>query len=827
MASKKRKPEESEERKSQEMAPNGKPVARKPAKAAGKDPKRTPRKPGIPAATREGRIKAEQQNVQEASLSLAAPDLPPPPPAGVSHPEGDMAAQPEFSDGVHPDEFYSLVHCTCHTPHRLLGIHKGTCKGQAGLIVRCWHPDATRAELLIKGEDQPIEMKPLGVHGLFGAWLAGRDFPIHYELQFHFPSGAQWKTLDPYKFLPSIGELDVWLHSEGNHLHSYQKFGAQLTEMDGIKGVTFCVWAPNARRISVIGDFNRWDGRINPMRNMGSSGIWELFVPGASEGQGYKYEILTHDGHLRYKADPYAFAFDLRPSTHSKIVDLDKHAWDDDIYMERLPDRHYLREPMSVYEVHLGSWMRVPEENNRWLTYRELAHRLAPHLQRYGFTHIELLPVAEHPFDGSWGYQVTGYYAPTSRFGAPEDFKYFVDYMHQHGIGVIVDWVPAHFPRDDFALRWFDGRALYEHEDPRRGEHRDWGTLIFDYGRPEVKNFLLSNALFWLDEYHIDGLRVDAVASMIYLDYSREPGQWEPNIHGGNENLEATAFLRQLNEIVHRDYPGRFTVAEESTSFPGVSRPTYTGGLGFTFKWNMGWMNDTLRYFARDPLYRRFHHGELTFALIYQYTENFILPFSHDEVVHGKGSLIGKMPGDKWQKFANLRLLYSYMYAHPGKNLLFMGCEFAQFAEWSETRSLDWHLASEPLNKGIENMLSALGWAYRENREFWVLDNDPIGFRWIDFSDSESSVLAFMRQGPENHMLCVFNLTPVPRYGYRVGAPEAGRYREVFNSDAAEFGGSNVGNYGGVFTQDIPWHGQLQSIHMNVPPLGAVFLKPE
>ncbi len=723
-------------------------------------------------------------------------------------------------------EFEALRHCTCWNPHRLLGAHEGTWEGKRGLCVRAWHPDAEAAEL-VPDSGKPIAMNRLGCPGVFGVWLPGRTFPLHYRVRFHFPQRDTWEIEDPYQFLPSLGELDVHLLCEGNHFHAYRKMGAQLREIDGVKGASFCVWAPNARRVSVIGEFNNWDGRVHPMRSLGSSGLWEIFLPGVCDGMGYKFEILTHDWHLRYKADPYSFAFDLRPSTHSRVVDLHRHQWSDDAWMERLPERRPLEEPMNVYEVHLGSWMRIPEEGNRWLTYRELAERLVHHVKRYGFTHVELLPIAEHPFDGSWGYQVTGYFAPTSRFGSPADFKFFVDYLHRHGVGVIVDWVPAHFPRDDFALRWFDGTALYEHADPRRGEHKDWGTLVFDYGRPEVRNFLLSNALFWLDEYHIDGLRVDAVASMIYLDYSREPGEWTPNEYGGNENLEAISFLRQLNEVVHAEYPGRFTVAEESTSFAGVSRPTYAGGLGFTFKWNMGWMNDTLRYFGRDPLYRKYHQNDLTFALVYQYTENFVLPLSHDEVVHGKGSLMSRMPGDRWQKAANLRLLYSYMYAHPGKKLLFQGAEIGQFAEWHHGRSVDWHLASDPFHKGIERCLEAVGQLYLRSREFWLFDNDAIGFRWLEYDDAENCVLAFVRQGPDRHTICAFNFTPVPRLGYRLGAPEAGVYRESFNSDSALFGGSNVGNYGRVFTQPVPWHGCAQSVYINLPPLGAVYLQYE
>lgn len=730
----------------------------------------------------------------------------------------------EFSDCISPQELVPLRECRCHEPHRLLGAHQGEWDGKKGIIIRAWHPDAVEV-FVVPQRGNEIPMRPLPVEGTFGVWLPGKTFPFSYQLRYVFGPGKEWLTRDPFQYLPSVGDLDLWLHSEGNHRHAYRKFGAQLREIDGVKGVSFLVWAPNARRVSVIGDFNNWDGRLHPMRSMGSSGTWEVFIPGAREGMNYKYEILTQDNALRYKADPYAFAFDLRPSSHSKIVDLDSYKWNDGKYMEKITERRYLQEPMAVYEVHPGSWMRVPEEGNRWLNYRELAECLIPHVKKYGFTHIELLPVAEHPFDGSWGYQVTGYYAVTSRFGTPDDFKYFVDYCHQHGIGVIVDWVPAHFPRDDFALRWFDGTALYEHSDPRKGEHKDWGTLIFNYGRPEVRNFLLSNALFWLDEYHIDGLRVDAVASMIYLDYSRQPGEWIPNEHGGNENLEAISFLRQLNEVVHGDYPGRFTVAEESTSFPGVSRPTYSGGLGFTFKWNMGWMNDTLAYFSRESIHRKHHQNDLTFALIYQYTENFVLPFSHDEVVHGKGSLLAKMPGDSWQKFSNLRLLYSYMYAHPGKKLLFMGSEFAQGQEWNYDRSLDWHQAAHPLHKGVEECLAALGDVYLRNREFWILDNEPVGFRWIDFTDHESSVLCFLRQGPDGHTVCVFNFTPVPRLGYRVGCPGKGQYREIHNSDSEAFGGSNVGNCGLVMTQDMSWHGQPHSMYLNLPPLGAVFLK--
>ncbi len=770
------------------------------------------------------RTKTTTKNTSVAKSSTRKPSKTPVSKAPIAIKATEEAI---FCDGIGPEQFEPLIHCVCHDPHRLLGCHETTFKRKKGIVLRAWNPEAISISVIPEGTNEPVELIQSSIHGLFGAFLEGWKFPVRYKLLIKLIDGREVTREDPYAFMPSLGDLDLWLHSEGNHLHAYRKFGAQLRTIDGVKGVSFTVWAPSARRVSVIGEFNDWDGRVNPMRSMGGSGTWELFIPGAREGAGYKFEIYTHDGNLRYKADPYSFGFDLRPSTHSRVVDLDNYEWNDRNYMEHLQYRQILQEPVAVYEVHLGSWMRIPEEGNRWLNYREAAHRLVPHVQRYGFTHVELMPIAEHPFDGSWGYQVTGYYAPTSRFGSLDDFKYFVDYLHQHGIGVILDWVPAHFPRDDFALRWFDGTALYEHSDPRKGEHKDWGTLIFNYERPEVQNFLLSNALFWLDEFHIDGLRVDAVASMIYLDYSRKEGEWVPNKYGGRENLEAIDFLRRLNETVHREYPGRFTVAEESTAFPGVSRPVYSGGLGFTFKWNMGWMNDTLKYFEQNPVHRKYHQGGLSFSLVYQYTENFMLPLSHDEVVHGKGSLVGKMPGDEWQKYANLRLLYSYMYAHPGKKLLFMGAEFGQKSEWNYDTSLSWHEAGQPLSGGIENCLQSLGWAYRMNRAFWLFDNEPIGFRWIDHTDSDNSIVSFVRQGPENHVVCIFNFTPVPRLGYRVGVPGPGLYREIYNSDALEYGGSGVGNYGQVFTQDLPWHGCAQSVHMNIPPLGAVFLKYE
>jgi 1,4-alpha-glucan branching enzyme len=733
--------------------------------------------------------------------------------------------QPELADGIHPDEFNQLRDVTCHDPHRLLGAHAATVNGKSGLAIRAWKPDAAKVEFQEIGNKKPQPMTRLTDDGVFGIWLEGRETPIRYEFHTEFKDGATHTGRDPYNFLPTLGDLDLYLLGQGNHYEAYNKMGAQVTEMDGVAGVAFAVWAPSAKRVSIIGDFNFWNGQTTPMRSMGPSGVWEVFVPGLESGARYKYEIQAQDGRVFEKADPYAFAFDLRPSTHSRVHDRTTYTWKDGPYMDILPQRTYLEEPMNVYEVHLGSWMRIPEEEDRWLNYREAAHAIVDHAKKYSFTHVELMPVAEHPFDGSWGYQVTGYYAPTSRFGSPDDFKYFVDYLHRHGLGVIVDWVPAHFPKDDFALRQFDGSALFEHADPRQGEHMDWGTLIFNYGRAEVKNFLLSNALFWLEEYHIDGLRVDAVASMLYLDYSREEGQWVPNKYGGRENLEAIDFLRQLNDVVHAEYPGRFTVAEESTSFTGVSRPTYMGGLGFTFKWNMGWMNDTLEFFAHEPIHRQYHQNELTFSMVYQYTENFILPFSHDEVVHGKGSMLDKMPGDDWQKFANLRLLYTFMFAHPGKKLLFQGAEFGQWAEWDHAASLDWHQAQYDNHKGIESCLSDLGKFYREHDALWKWDNEEIGFRWIDFSDHGSSVLSFVRIGPSGHLVCAFNFTPVTREGYRIGFPQGGFYEEVFNSDSGHYGGSNAGNNGGVDTQLWSMHNCAHSAEITIPPLGAVFFR--
>ena len=624
-----------------------------------------------------------------------------------------------------------------------------------------------------------------------------------------------------------FSDLDLYLFGEGNHTRIYEKLGAHPMSRDGVEGTHFAVWAPNAARVSVVGDFNAWDGRAHPMRSLGTSGVWAEFVPGARIGHRYKLEITTRTGTVLEKADPFGFAFEVPPLSASVICRID-YEWHDHGWMNQRPGfESWYRRPMAVYEVHLGSWARVPEDGERHLTYRELAERLVPYVKEMGYTHIELLPVMEHPFSGSWGYQVIGFYAPTSRFGSPADFKAFVDACHQHGIGVILDWVPGHFPKDAHGLAQFDGTALYEHADPRQGEHRDWGTLIFNYGRNEVRNFLLANALFWLREYHVDGLRVDAVASMLYLDYSRNPGEWIPNRYGGRENIEAIEFLRQLNALTHVEHPGSIMVAEESTAWPSVSRPTYVGGLGFTYKWNMGWMNDILEFVRLDPVHRRWHHQHLTFSLLYAFTENFILPFSHDEVVHGKGSMFGKIPGDDWQKAATLRALYGFMYAHPGKKLMFMGAEFGQGREWNYDQSLDWHLLELPSHRGLRQFVTDLNHLYRRERALHEVDFDGHGFRWIDCTDSDNSVVSFIRRSQDGGeaVVAILNFTPVPREGYRIGVPAAGSYIELINSDAAVYGGGNVGNGGAVFTEPIASHGHADSLRLTLPPLGCLLLK--
>ncbi len=658
---------------------------------------------------------------------------------------------------------------------------------------------------------------------------AAADHPVAGDAQPEHPAAAdagQAPAPSVDSGISPLGDLDLYLTGQGNHQRLWEKMGAHPAVIDGVEGATFAVWAPNATAVSVVGEFNSWDGRLHPMRSLGSSGIWYGFIPGLQPGQLYKYEIHTRQGDIRIKSDPFAFAAELRPGTASRIWDITRYQWNDGAWMESRRQRNWRQEPMNIYEMHLGSWMRSPDETHRWLTYREIAPRLVDHLRRYNFTHVEFMPVAEHPLDQSWGYQVTGYYAPTSRWGTPDDFKFLVDALHQAGIGVITDWVPAHFPKDDAALRWFDGTALYEHADPRQGEHRDWGTLIFNYGRNEVRNFLLANALFWYDVYHIDALRVDAVASMLYLNYSRKEGDWIPNKYGGRENLEAIDFIRRVNEAVYGLYPGAFTIAEESTDWGGVTLPTYLGGLGFGFKWDMGWMHDTLTYFTKEPVHRTWHHNDLTFGMLYAYTENFINPLSHDEVVYGKRSLLYKMPGDDWQRFANLRALYAYMYTRPGKKLLFMGAEFAQEWEWRFDHSLDWHLCARARHKGIELLMEDLGRLYRQKDVFWAWDPEPRGFEWIECNDAQASVLAYIRRGPGGIVVVAINLTPVPRPGYRIGVPEPGYYREILNTDSRIYGGSDMGNGGGRLADEVPSHGRNWSLNLTLPPLAAVVMEP-
>ena len=649
---------------------------------------------------------------------------------------------------------------------------------------------------------------------------------MRYRLEVRDEDGTTELHADPYAFPPTLGELDLHLLAEGRHEHLYDRLGAHRRELDGVAGTAFAVWAPNARSLSVVGDFNGWDGRLNPMRSLGGSGVWELFVPGVEPGSRYKYELRERAGRLVLKADPVAFAAERPPATASLTHD-PRHVWGDADWLERRRARRPLDEPLSIYEVHLGSWRRNPLEGNRSLSYLELADELGAYAADLGFTHVELLPVMEHPFEGSWGYQVSGYYAPTSRLGTPDEFRAFVDRLHAAGLGVILDWVPAHFPRDEFALARFDGTALYEHEDPRRGAHPDWGTLVFNYGRPEVRNFLVANGLFWLREYHADGLRVDAVASMIYRDYSRRPGQWVPNAAGGNEDDEAIAFLHELNTLAHGREPGVIVAAEESTAWPGVSRPVESGGLGFTFKWNLGWMHDTLDYFSRAPVHRKHHHGQLTFGLLYAFSENFILPLSHDEVVHGKGSLLTKMPGDRWQQLGNLRALLGHMWAHPGKKLLFMGGELAQEQEWSHDRSLDWHLLERPEHAGIQALVRDLNHAYRAQPALWERDFDPGGFTWLEADDRAANVLVYARFATDGSpLVCAVNLSPVPREGYRVGLPRAGAWREVLNTDAVAYGGTGLGNGGSVAAEGQTWNEQPWSASITLPPLAALWLVP-
>lgn len=628
---------------------------------------------------------------------------------------------------------------------------------------------------------------------------------------------------------PALSELDLYLFAEGTHLRAYEKLGAHLGEQDGQSGVHFAVWAPNAGSVSVIGDFNQWNLTANPMRSS-PAGVWEAFIGGLDQGTIYKYHVVSnYRPYVVDKADPYGFVAEIRPHTASRVWNLESYSWGDASWMQTRARNNSLEAPISIYEVHLGSWRRVPEEDNRWLTYREMAPILADYVHEAGFTHVELLPITEHPFDGSWGYQTTGYFAPTSRFGSPADFMYLVDFLHQRGIGVILDWVPAHYPKDEAGLGYFDGSHLYEHEDPRQGEHPDWNTFVFNYGRNEVQTFLISNALFWFDKYHADGLRVDAVASMLYLDYGRREGQWIPNRYGGKENIEAVHFLRTLNEHVYAAFPDVMMVAEESTAWPQVSRPTYLGGLGFGLKWNMGWMHDVLSYMSTDPVFRGYHHNEITFSLVYAFSENFVLPFSHDEVVYGKGSMLRKMPGDEWQKFANLRLLYGFMFGHPGKKLLFMGSEFGQWSEWNHDASLDWHLLNSQFHSGVKRWVRDLNTLYRGQPSLYEGDSNAAGFEWVDCKDNQRSVISFIRRGrnANDQALFVCNFTPVVRQNYRIGVSLEGHWKEVLNSDATMYGGSGQGNFGGLTAIPLPIHGRPFSLNMTLPPLGILVFQPE
>ncbi|NUT90939.1 MAG: 1,4-alpha-glucan branching protein GlgB, partial [Saccharothrix sp.] len=697
----------------------------------------------------------------------------------------------------------------------VLGVHH---LASGEVVARAFRPGATAVSLV--AGDKTWELDRVA-DGLFEGELP--EHPGDYRLEVAYP-GATVEVDDPYRWLPTVGELDQHLIGEGRHERLWDALGAHVrtyeTASGPVSGVSFAVWAPTARGVRVCGDFDGWDGRANPLRSLGSSGVWEIFIPGIPAGTRYKFRILGRDGAWHEKADPMAFATETPPQTAS-VVTRSTYEWGDDEWTARRDATAWINAPMSVYEVHLGSW-------KPGLGYRELATELSAYLVENGFTHVELMPVAEHPFGGSWGYQVTSYYAPTSRFGSPDDFRYFVDVLHSHGIGVIMDWVPAHFPKDSWALARFDGTALYEHEDPRRGEHPDWGTLVFDFGRNEVRNFLVANALYWIEEFHIDGLRVDAVASMLYLDYSRQEGQWLPNQYGGRENLDAVRFLQELNATVYKRHPGVVMVAEESTAWPGVTRPTHLGGLGFGFKWNMGWMHDTLHYLSREPVHRSFHHNEITFSLVYAWSENFVLPLSHDEVVHGKGSLWSRMPGDDWNKAAGLRSLLAFMWAHPGKQLLFMGGEFGQQGEWSESRSLDWHLLENPYHAGLRSLVADLNAVYRESPALYSQDNTPEGFSWIDANDSAGNVLSFVRVGEDGSLMaCVANFAGMPHHDYRVGLPVAGRWREVLNTDSEAYGGSGVGNMGGVEAEDKPWHGRPASAVLQLPPAGVLWLAPE
>ncbi|MGE0767115.1 MAG: 1,4-alpha-glucan branching protein GlgB [Hyphomicrobiaceae bacterium] len=709
-------------------------------------------------------------------------------------------------------------------PFSVLGPHRAP---DGSLSLRVFAPDAEIVEAIDQSGKALARLDRLHDAGFFASPLPAAVGHADYRLRMH-KAGHAWEADDTYRFPPCLGEMDVYLLNEGTHRRLYERLGAHPRTIDGVEGVVFAVWAPNARRVSVVGLFNGWDGRRHPMRRRIEAGLWELFIPHLVQGDIYKFEIIGPNGEpLPLKADPYAFAQEAPPATGSLVHGLAAHAWRDGHWISERAGRQWRHEPIAIYEVHLGSWRRGADGG--FFDYRRLAHELVAYVRDLGFTHIELLPISEHPFSGSWGYQPVGLYAPTARHGSPEDFAYFVDCCHQAGIGVIIDWVPAHFPSDAHGLARFDGTALYEHEDPRLGFHKDWNTLIYNFGRREVANFLYANALFWLDRYHADGLRVDAVASMLYLDYSREPDAWVPNVHGGRENLEAIDFLRTMNTRAYEASAGTMTIAEESTAWPQVSRPVDTGGLGFGFKWNMGWMHDTLHYMSMEPVHRRHHHNDLTFGLLYAFEENFVLPISHDEVVHGKGSLIGKMPGDRWQKFANLRAYLAFMWTHPGKKLLFMGAEFAQEREWNHDRGLDWNLLAKADHRGVQNLIRDLNSLYRSVPSLHQLDCEADGFEWVVADDAEQSVLAFLRKAKDGYppTLVVCNFTPVARHAYRIGVPAKGVWRERLNTDAVAYGGSSVGNGAEVMTDPLPAHGRTASLALTLPPLATIVLQPD
>ena len=722
---------------------------------------------------------------------------------------------------VNPSEILAIVQATHGQPFKVLGPHLLDNKA----VIRAFQPDAEKAWIIDRDTRSVLaEARLIDARGLFEATLA--KMPKRYDWRFQNHTGASWEGPDAYSFDSQLSDFDLHLMREGTHYRLWEKLGAHCVTNAGVAGVRFVVWAPNAQRVSVVGDFNRWDGRLHTMRKHEGNGLWEIFIPGLQPGETYKYEVLPAGGGVvMLKADPFAFFTEEPPKSASKIFDLTGYKWRDEDWIRARSHNAVLKMPVSVYEVHLGSWMHTDDGYS--LSYRDAATKLARYVKEVGFTHVELMPIMEHPFYGSWGYQTLHFFAPTSRFGTPTDLMEFIDVLHEHGIGVILDWVPAHFPADGHGLAQFDGTHLYEHADPREGVHKDWNTLVFNYGRTEVWNFLLSSALFWMEVYHFDGLRVDAVASMLYRDYSRKEGEWIPNCYGGRENLEAVEFIKHLNVLVHERFPGAVTIAEESTAWTGVSRPTYVGGLGFTFKWNMGWLHDVLGYMSKDPIYRKYHADEFTFSMLYAYTENFVLALSHDEVVYGKGSLLRKMPGDDWQKFANNRLLFGYMFTHPGKKHLFMGMEFGQWDEWDYNRGLDWYLLQYQPHLGLQTWLKDLHGLYREDPAMYQLDYEGSGFRWIDCRDRDNSVYSYLRfaEDRSDYLVVVCNFTPTPRYDYRIGVPEGGWYHERLNSDASIYGGSNMGNSGGVQAEAIPWQGFDWSLALTVPPLACVIFK--